>query len=111
MPWIKYILKKRPFVDRNSKPIDIIGRRNRSTMDEFSGGGHDYPTLAPYTDRYEGDNDKGERILMTLVETAEKELIVKNPLEELKAIGLSEGATLNSDLTIKKEELPIDYLC
>ena len=106
--WVKYKLTKRPFKNAKGEIVDITGRRNRPTMDEFSGGGCDYPVLPTYSDRCEGDNKETDRILMLLVDDKEKEIAVENPLEELKAIGLLADATLDDKLTIVRPDL--DYI-
>ena len=110
--WIKYTLIKRPFVDDKEEVVDIEGRYNKPKVDEFKGGGCDYPDETGKLDRFEGSNSEGDRILMLLFEEAEvihnelfQSVEVVDPLTELREIGLNPKAAINEDLTIEYPEI------
>lgn len=109
--WIKYKLIRRPWVDGDGKVLESIeDRQNRPGIDEFSGGGFNYPKEDGSKDRFEKngvlvllvDENKVESMIATNKDFGGVVLI--EPLEELKALGLSDKATLNTDLTIIRPE-------
>ena len=110
--WIKYKLKRRPWVDGEGKVLESIkGRQNRPGIDEFSGGGYEYPDEVDKIDRFESQG----YLVLLVDETKTESLLNKNkdfngvileePLSEMLALGLSDKATLNPDLTIKHPQV------
>ena len=105
--WIKYKLIRRPWVDGNGKVLDSIeGRQNRPGVDEFSGGGYDYPDETDKIDRIER---KGTLLLLVEESKVESMLAINNkfngvapskPLEEIKLLYPNEDITLDNDLKI-----------
>ena len=105
--WIKYKLIRRPWVDGEGKVLESIeGRQNRPGIDEFSGGGYDYPSELGKIDRFEHKGnlmllvDENDINPMLLANEKFNGIVLSDPLQQMKNLGLTKKATLDNNMKI-----------